>query len=267
MITPTFAQPSENSSSWHLGDQTCNSPPNNYPHKSSIPQQRAVKQLIRYLKRTQHTCLRLEPSGMVHNGLLEPVGRSDSDWARCSATRQSVTGYHCDVQNVTTCNRSLKQTAISLSSCEAEFYAATACAGELLGHPDLPHLDCPQITRQLIPTHLGGTRAGPRVGRKSFFECRVRKTFFEWKSGSRCTRCTRCTLYTAHYTLRTPHHTPPTLHITHNTPHTTHTTHSHHTLHTPRSTFHIHIPQTTFYTQKSTGYIQHATFFVLHSTF
>ena len=30
------------------------------------------------------------------------------------------------------CNRSLKQTAISLSSCEAEFYSASACAGELL---------------------------------------------------------------------------------------------------------------------------------------
>ena len=31
------------------------------------------------------------------------------------------------------CNRSLKQTAISLGSCEAEFYAASACAGELVG--------------------------------------------------------------------------------------------------------------------------------------
>ena len=61
------------------------------------------------------------------------VGRSDSDWAGDSATRQSVTGNHCNVQNVTMCNRSLKQTAISLSSCEAEFYAASACAGELLG--------------------------------------------------------------------------------------------------------------------------------------
>ena len=30
------------------------------------------------------------------------------------------------------CNRSLKQTAISLSSCDAEFYAASACARELL---------------------------------------------------------------------------------------------------------------------------------------
>ena len=70
---------------------------------------RAVKQLIQYLKGTQHTCLRLEPREMVQTGLLELVGRSDSDWAGDSATRQSVTGYHCDVQNVTMCNRSLKQ--------------------------------------------------------------------------------------------------------------------------------------------------------------
>ena len=33
---------------------------------------------------------------------------------------------------MTMCNRSLKQTAISLNSCEAEFHAASACAGELL---------------------------------------------------------------------------------------------------------------------------------------
>ena len=80
---------------------------------------RAVKQLIRYLKGTQHTCLRLEPREMVQTSLLEIVGCSDSDWAGDSATRHSVTGYHCDVQNVTMCNRSLKQAAISLSSCEA----------------------------------------------------------------------------------------------------------------------------------------------------
>ena len=38
---------------------------------------------------------------------------------------------------MTLCSRSLKQTAISLSSCEAEVYAASACAGELLGHAAL----------------------------------------------------------------------------------------------------------------------------------
>ena len=98
---------------------------------------RAVKQLMRYLKGTQQTCLRLEPREMVQKGLLEIVGRSESDWGSDSATRQSVTGYHCNVKNVTMCNRSLEQTAISLSSCEAELYAASACAGELLGLAEL----------------------------------------------------------------------------------------------------------------------------------
>ena len=91
----------------------------------------APKQLIRYLKGTEHTCLRLEPREMVQEGMLELVGRSDLEWAGDSATRQSVTGNHCNVQNVTMCNR--HQTAMSLSSCEAEFCAASACAGELLG--------------------------------------------------------------------------------------------------------------------------------------
>ena len=95
---------------------------------STTESKRAVKQLIRYLKGTQHTCLRLEPREMVQTGLLELVGRSDSDWAGDSSTRQSVMGYHCDAQNVTMRSRSLKQTAISLSSCEAEFYATSACA-------------------------------------------------------------------------------------------------------------------------------------------
>ena len=78
----------------------------------------------------------------VQKGLLELVGRSDQDWAGVSATRQSVTGYHCNVQGSTMCNGSLKQTAISLSSGEAKFCAASACAGELLGLAELfkqPH--------------------------------------------------------------------------------------------------------------------------------
>ena len=55
---------------------------------------------MRNLEGTQHTCLRLEPREMVQTSLLELVGRGDSDSAGDSATRQSVTGYHCDVQNV-----------------------------------------------------------------------------------------------------------------------------------------------------------------------
>ena len=128
MITPTFAQPSENSSSYQ-GDQTCNSPSNNYPHKSSIntttESKRAVKQLIRYLKGTRHTCLRLELHGTVQkvcwNSLV--VVTQIGPAFRLRAKQDIIA-----MCMATICNRSLKQTAISLSSCEAEFYAASACA-------------------------------------------------------------------------------------------------------------------------------------------
>ena len=89
---------------------------------------RAVKQLIRHLKDTHNTCLRLEPHKSVQTGTIEIGGRGDSDCVRDSATRQSGTGYQCNVQGEMMCSRRLKQTAISLSSCEAEFYAASACA-------------------------------------------------------------------------------------------------------------------------------------------
>ena len=48
---------------------TCSSPSNNCPHKSSTTTEskRAVKQLIRYLKGTQHTCLRLETARNCSN--------------------------------------------------------------------------------------------------------------------------------------------------------------------------------------------------------
>ena len=73
----------------------------------------------------------------VQEGLLELDGRRESDWAGDSATRQFVTGYHCTVQGVPMRNRSLKQTVISLSSCEAEIYAVSTCAGEFLGVAEL----------------------------------------------------------------------------------------------------------------------------------
>ena len=62
---------------------------------STTESKRAVKQLIRFLKGTQQTCLRLEPREMVQKGLLELVGRSDSDWAGDSATRHSVKVAMC----------------------------------------------------------------------------------------------------------------------------------------------------------------------------
>ena len=50
---------------------------------------------------------------------------------------QSVAGYHCSVPGATMCTRSLTQTAVSVTCCEAEFHAASACARELLGLAEL----------------------------------------------------------------------------------------------------------------------------------
>ena len=72
----------------------------------------------------------------VQHGVIEFVGRSDSDWAGDQATRQCITGHHCSVHGVTM-YRGQKQTSVSLCSCEPEFYAASACAGELLGLAEL----------------------------------------------------------------------------------------------------------------------------------
>ena len=57
IITPTFAQRSKNSSSWHLGDQTCNSPSNNCPHKSSIPQQEQARSETVVTRSQRHATL------------------------------------------------------------------------------------------------------------------------------------------------------------------------------------------------------------------
>ena len=140
MRAPTFAEPPENSSSWHLGNKTCNSPSNNYPHKSSTPRQKASAQWNSWcdISKARNTpVFVLNRAKWIKKVCWKIIGRSDSDWAGDSATRQSVTGHHCDVQNVTMCHRSLQQTAISLSSCEADFYTASACAGELLGLAEL----------------------------------------------------------------------------------------------------------------------------------
>ena len=99
--------------------------------------QRAVKQLIFTSKARNTLVVVLNRAEWFKKGLLELVGRVDSDWAGDSVTRQSLTGYHCSVHCVTMCNQSPEQTAISRSAREAEFYAASAVEGEFLGLGEL----------------------------------------------------------------------------------------------------------------------------------
>ena len=65
-ITQTFAQPSKNSPSRHLGHQTCNSPSNNYPHKSSTLREQARSETVDTM--SQRHATHLSSSSLARNG-------------------------------------------------------------------------------------------------------------------------------------------------------------------------------------------------------
>ena len=94
---------------------------------------RGLKHLLRYLKGTQTAVLQLYPTETTPEGVINLNGHSDSDWAGDAVTRCSVTGYSISLNGSLLLSKALKQKVKSLSSCEAEFYAASACAIELLG--------------------------------------------------------------------------------------------------------------------------------------
>lgn len=56
----------------------------------------------------------------------------DADWASCSMTRRSVTGYFVKVEESLVSWKSKKQTTVSKSSTEAEFRILTAVTAELV---------------------------------------------------------------------------------------------------------------------------------------
>ena len=115
------------------------------------------------------------------------VQTSFSDWPHDSATHLGIAGYHYDAQNVTMCNRSLKQKAISLSSCEAEFHAASACAGELLGFAK-------QLKNFMTMFQLYCNKAG---GDASFWRCPWKILPLAWVTSGRHRRCQQFFLLTS----------------------------------------------------------------------
>ena len=103
---PSFSIPT-----WLQQIQTASEPQSQRKYRTQSPQPQSP---TKPRKRGKNDWLDwfVEPHMTVPEGLLELVGRNDSDCAGGSATRRSVRGYHCIVQGVTMCNRSLKQTAI-----------------------------------------------------------------------------------------------------------------------------------------------------------
>ena len=74
----------------------------------------------------------------VQTGMIELLGRSIFDWAGDVSKRAKVLQTIIAMcKESIVCNRCLKQTAISLNSCETALYAASACGEELFGLAEL----------------------------------------------------------------------------------------------------------------------------------
>jgi len=93
----------------------------------------AVLRIYRYLARTKEVALVMGSEGMeceLVNQFLE--GFSDSDWAGCSETRKSHTGWLIRVGGSLVAWYSKRQTSVSQSTTEAEYVAAASAANEVI---------------------------------------------------------------------------------------------------------------------------------------
>ena len=89
-----------------------------------------LKKAARYLK--EHPRVKYEYHDVTMDEVKELVGYSDSDWAGCKRSRQSMSGGMTVVGGVIK-SWSNRQATVALSSGEAEFYSAGKAAAELIG--------------------------------------------------------------------------------------------------------------------------------------
>ncbi len=95
----------------------------------------AYKQMLRCIKYVQHTStygLRIEPTHFGKDIVWNMIVYSDSDWAGDKQTRRSVSGFVMLLCGVPIMWRSKQQKAVTLSSTEAEYYAASEAVKEIL---------------------------------------------------------------------------------------------------------------------------------------
>ena len=94
--------------------------------------QQKLKHLLRYIKGTQHYKYYVRPT-ITATEIVPDVGvYVDSDWAGCSTTRKSTSGFVIKYMGATVHFGSRTQSTIALSSAEAELYAINTGATEAL---------------------------------------------------------------------------------------------------------------------------------------
>ena len=144
-----------------------------------------LRHLVSYLHGTKGICLCLKYKGDnvgVHHQYLEDPDClhlevfSDSDWASNKSDRKSVSGGHICMGSCLMYSSSRTQKVISLSSGEAEVYAASssACDGILLSKMVAFLTGAGVIVRHLLDSFAArGILARQGVGRICHLSCRV----------------------------------------------------------------------------------------------
>ena len=113
----------------------------------------AVRRIVRYLKGTSARGLFFQVDSPIHL-----VAYSDADWAGCSDTRRSITGWCMFIGNSLVSWKSKKQDRVSKSSTESEYRAMSSACSEIVWLRGLlGELGFPQI--EPTPLHADNTSA------------------------------------------------------------------------------------------------------------
>ena len=91
----------------------------------------AMYRVMNYCAGTNKVGLQIKPN-ILHNNLHEITGYSDSDYAKDTETRKSVSGYSVFLNGSPVHWKSKMQECVTLSVTEAELVVATSCAQEML---------------------------------------------------------------------------------------------------------------------------------------
>lgn len=98
------------------------------------PTEAAYKEMLRviqYVLTTKDTGLKISPT-IKPGQPWDIVCFTDSDWATCTDTRRSISGYVIFVHGVPIAWRSKAQQSVSLSSCEAEWYSMSEAIKDVI---------------------------------------------------------------------------------------------------------------------------------------
>ncbi len=95
----------------------------------------AMLRCMQYLKCTKDAGLLLKPTRKwdgTNDFQFKIRGRSDSDYAKCTWSRRSVSGYMVFLEDAPVMHRSATQKTVALSVTEAEINAAVLCVQDML---------------------------------------------------------------------------------------------------------------------------------------